>query len=631
MTDATLAEYEQTESTIEKRGLPVICPIVGVGASAGGLEALTAMFDDVEADIGMSFVVVLHLDPHHESMMAELIDRKTKLSVRQVRDGDTVRPNYVHIIPPGHGLRIERNKLRLSEFSEPRGVRRPIDDFFVSLAEDQGRNAAGVILSGTGSDGSIGLRSIKESGGLCIAQSPGTARYDGMPTSAAGTGLVDELLPPQEIVAKIRRFFDNQQSPAIEPDAAMAAGYVEDICAYVNEMLGHDFSGYKRTTLQRRIERRMQITGALEGATYLDRIRNDSNECEALFRDLLINVTNFFRDPELFDVVRKRAIDVLVGGSSGSDPIRVWVPGCSSGEEAFTLAILFADAAAQLGHQQPVQIFATDIDNQMLAVAREGRYPISAMADIPERYRDKYLSFTDNHIKLSAAIRDMVRFSPHSIIRDPAFSRLDLISCRNLLIYFGAEIQSAIVPLMHYALKPGGFLFLGPSEGVNRREDLFSTIDQKARLYRRRDTPVSYPIELPSRPSHRPERPKAPSNRWENGAGVSLVNPNPGSLRLLEHYVPPSVIVDSDGVIVDSRGRLAKYLEMRPGLSANDILTLGENWPTRSARAITARIVQARIACRQARREGHLGIRDPGHYRCCGSFVRWHNARRFCR
>ena len=573
-------------------------PVVGVGASAGGLEALTTMFERVPRDIGIAFIVVQHLDPDHESMMAELVGRRTSLQVRQVRPGDRVAAGCVHVIPPGFALQIRAGELILTDFSEPRGVRRPIDDFFVSLAQDQQNSSACVILSGTGSDGAFGLRAIKERGGVCVAQSPETAKYDGMPMAAVGTGLVDFVVAAEEIVGRLKAFFDHRLAPgALVEGAAQTADHIDDVCFQLRETLGHDFGGYKRSTVVRRIERRMQILGVADPAEYVKRIRGDENECQALFRDMLINVTNFFRDPDLFEVLAKRAIEPLVAASVKTDPIRVWIPGCSSGEEAYTIAMLFREAAEAAESTPIVQIFATDIDEQMLSIAREGRYPANAIVDIPERLRLKYLSFADSQFIVAPAIRDMVRFSAHSLIRDPPFSRLDLISCRNLLIYMGEAIQSALIPLMHYSLRAGGFLFLGPSEGVSRRDDLFAAVDQKARVYRRRDVAASYPIQLPSRGRVEQRAPRlAPVQERPNDEFP--IYANVASRRILESYAPPSLLVDSEGVILEAHGRLAKYFEFHGGRRQEDIVTAARRGLRETLapllRAVTER--RARIA-----------------------------------
>ncbi len=532
-------------------------PIVGIGASAGGLEALREMLAPATLPTGLAFVVVQHLDPNHESMLAQLLDRNTVLEVLQSAGGERIVPDTVYIIPPGRGLAIRGGVLELTDFEQPRGLRRPIDDFFVSLAGDQQSNAACVILSGTGADGTTGLRAIKENGGVCVAQQPESARYDGMPLSAVGTGMTDFVKPPGEILHCLQAFFQRRGSDPVEPEANVVADHVDEMCRVLRNAIGHDFSGYKRSTLVRRVERRMHVLGIDTGRAYLARIRSDAKECEALFRDLLINVTRFFRDADAFEVLRTRVIEPLMADRASDEDIRIWVPGCSSGEEAYTIAMLFADAARKAGSPLAVQIFATDIDEQMLSIAREGSYPAAAMADVPPHLRERYTVPHAERFTISAPIRDMIRFSSHSLVKDPPFSRIDLVSCRNLLIYFDDRLQQAVLPLFHYALRPGGFLFLGPSESVGRFEHLFLAVDQQARLFERGPGAPNYPIDLPG--SQR--QPVSRRERDNRGDTTSLGSEALATRRMVERYAPPSLIVDQDGGIISAYGKLSRYFE----------------------------------------------------------------------
>lgn len=534
-------------------------PIIGVGASAGGLEALRQTFSAISQPTGMAFVVVQHLDPNHESMMAELVERHSQLPVHQIAGGEQVLADHIYVIPPGFGLAIDKGRLKLTEFSDPRGMRRPIDDFFDSLAQDQKSLSACVILSGTGADGSRGLRAIKELGGICAVQDPQTARYDGMPLSAVGTGLVDFVLQPEEIVATLNSYFDRKLFDGVDPAEALAvADHVDDVCRVIKESHGHDFSGYKRTTLNRRIARRMQVLGIEEGTEYLAKIRNDSQECSALFRDLLINVTRFFRDPEAFDSFNESVVLPLVRQADAAEELRIWVPGCSSGEEAYSMAMLFAEAMRVERRRLSVQIFASDIDEQMLKIAREGAYPVIGLADIPEHLRMHYTIGHGNTFTVTPGIRDMVRFSAHNLIKDPPFSRMDVISCRNLLIYFDDRLQQTVMPLFHYALKPGGHLLLGTSETIGRHEDLFEPIDQLNRLFRRTKGSPRYPLPLPSvnlgkRRAPSVSSPPAPDqSNWLEGDALH---------KLTQNYGPAGLLVDREGTIVASWGQIGRYFE----------------------------------------------------------------------
>ncbi|WP_245824485.1 CheR family methyltransferase [Sphingomonas azotifigens] len=516
------------------------------------------MLAPARAPTGMAFVIVQHLDPNHESMLAQLLDRQTNLEVLQCEGGEAIEADKVYIIPPGHGLAIRGGRLELTEFAQPRGLRRPIDDFFLSLAADQQGNAACVILSGTGADGTIGLRAVKEHGGMCLVQTPESARYDGMPLSAVGTGLVDFVKPPAEMLDCLHAFFHRGGDAAQEEEASLVADHVDELCRVLRNAIGHDFSGYKRTTLIRRIERRMHVLGIASGRAYLARAKTDSDECEALFRDLLINVTRFFRDADLFERLRSEVIEPLVRGWNGDEDIRIWVPGCSSGEEAYSIAMLFAEAARKLG-QSPngVQIFATDIDEQMLQIARNGIYPASALVDLPPAMRERYTLPHAERFTIAPQIRDMIRFSNHSLVKDPPFSRIDLVSCRNLLIYFDDRLQQSVMPLLHYAIRPEGYLFLGPSESIGRFDHLFPAIDHYARIFQRSPGAPNYPIDLPG--NGRARSPRDGAHRRDSGRTTG--EETAAVRRLVDRYAPASLVLDQEGVILAAYGRLGRYFD----------------------------------------------------------------------
>ena len=537
-----------------------IPPVVGIGASAGGLEAIREFFSGFGSDSDLAFVVIQHLDPNHESLMAELMERYTPMEVRQAAGGETLEANHVYVIPPGHGLAVSGGVLNLTEFTDPRGLRRPIDDFFESLAQDRGPEAACVILSGTGADGSRGLRAIKEQGGLCVAQDPETARYDGMPTSAIGTGLVDVVGEARHLVAHLRRFFERTgHGPVASGEGPAITDSIDDVCDAVRDGIGHDFSGYKRSTLGRRIARRMQVLGIDDAAAYAARVRADGDERAALFQDLLINVTRFFRDPAEFEVLDATAIDALVRRARDGEEIRAWVPGCSSGEEAYTLAILFAEAMRRHGVRPFVQIFATDIDDRMLAIARKAEYPLAALHDIPAEFRDRYTIAGAGLFALAPAIRDMVRFSSHSLVKDPPFAKIALLSCRNLLIYLDDDLQRRVMPLFHFALRERGWLFLGSSETIGRFEDLFETVDQRSRIFRRRSVATRYSLQIPGRGRWTPRLPIGsadPGRRpQESPTEIKALR------RLAEAFAPVSLLVDEDGTLLDRWGRVGRYLD----------------------------------------------------------------------
>ncbi|MHA7874218.1 chemotaxis protein CheB [Roseivivax sp.] len=554
------ATEEESEAEAQER----LC-IVGIGASAGGLEAIREMLTQASAESNLAYVVVQHLDPNHESLLAELLGRHTELEVTQVSGGETIEAGHVYIIPPAHGLSVKNGVLHLTEFSQPRGLRRPIDDFFESLALDQGRFAACVILSGTGADGSAGLRAIKEHGGLCIVQSPDTAKYDGMPTSAQATGLVDFVRAPDQIIEAVLQFYAHSLVDKIDERLARTVEQsISDICAVVRSYVGHDFSGYKQSTLVRRVQRRIQVLDLGDASEYLEHIRAEPEECEILFRELLINVTRFFRDPEHFEVLRKRSVHPLVRDARDDDEIRIWVPGCSSGEEAYSIAMMFAHEVRLQRRSVNIQIFATDIDEQMLRLARDAVYPQAALGDIPEEMRDLYTVARDGKFQVAGKIRDMIRFSVHSIVRDPPFSAIDLLSCRNLLIYFGDQLQTAVLPIFHYSLKPGAKLFLGPSESIGRYDHMFQPVDQSARVFQRLEGSPKYPLQLRGQTrsegsqTRRPARDREASTRleWNDSGAVD---------RILGQFAPATLQVSQKGEILKSTGRLGKYLDFTPG------------------------------------------------------------------
>src|ERR1041385_507600 len=474
----------------EARGFP----IVGIGASAGGLAAFEAFFSGMPADSdpGMAFVLVQHLAPDHKSILSELIKRYTRMEVFEVADGMAVKPNCAYIIPPNRDMAFLNGALQLLEPAAPRGHRLPIDFFFQSLAQDQRERAIGIVLSGTGSDGTQGVRAIKGEGGMAMAQNPKSTEYDGMPTSAIATGLVDYVLPaaemPAQLIAYIAHAF-GKASPPVSPPAPRSEDALKKIFLLLRVQTGHDFSQYKQSTIARRIERRMAVHQIERLDEYVRYLQQTPADVEALFRDLLIGVTSFFRDPEAFRAFQEQAIPRLFAGKQKGASIRVWVPGCSTGEEAYSLAMLLQECMEELKQNLKLQVFATDIDRRAIDCARTGIYPSSIAGDIsPERIARFFSQEPDGSVyHIQKGIRDSVIFSEQDVIKPPPFSKLDLISCRNLLIYMGEELQKKLIPLFHYALNPGGMLFLGTSETVGEFVDLFTTLDRKSKLYQRRE------------------------------------------------------------------------------------------------------------------------------------------------
>ena len=548
-------------------------PIVGIGASAGGLAAFEAFFSGMPADTdpGMAFVLVQHLAPDHKSILTDLIRRYTRMEVFEVEDGMVVQPNCAYIIPPNRDMAFLNGSLQLLEPAAPRGQRLPIDFFFRSLAQDQRERAICVILSGTGSDGTLGIRAIKGEGGMAMAQNPASSEYDGMPRSAIATGLVDYELPPAEMPAQIISYVAHAFGRPLRPGTLpqpRTENMMKKIFIMLRAQTGHDFSQYKPTTIHRRIERRMAVQQIETMDKYVKYLQQTPAEVEALFRDLLIGVTNFFRDPEAFTALEEQVIPKLFAGKPANAVIRVWVPGCSTGEEAYSFAIMLAEYQEAMKHNFNVQIFATDIDSNAIATARAGIYPASIATDIsPERLGRFFLTEPGGSaFRIHKGIRDMLVFSEQSVIKDPPFSKIDLISCRNLLIYLGGDLQKTLIPLFHYALNPGGFLFLGTSETVGEFGDLFATLDRKLKIYQRRDdihgkqrtavgrvlSPMTVMVaELPRTAGKTAFPVKLPMRELTE--------------RALLQVAPAGALVNGQGNIIYLHGRTALYLEPAQG------------------------------------------------------------------
>ncbi|MBF0529923.1 MAG: PAS domain-containing protein [Deltaproteobacteria bacterium] len=556
-------------------------PIVGIGASAGGLAAFEAFFSAMPADTesGMAFVLVQHLAPDHKSILSDLIKRYTQMRVFEVEDGMKAEPNCAYIIPPNRDMAFLNGTLQLLEPSAPRGMRLPIDFFFRSLALDQRERAICIVLSGTGSDGTLGVRAIKGEGGMVMAQVPESTMYDGMPRSAIATGLVDYVLPPAEmpahLIAYVARAFGKTPLPAY-PATLLFESALKKVFVLLRAQTSHDFSQYKQNTIIRRVERRMAVHQIERVDGYVRYLQQTPIEVEALFRDLLIGVTNFFRDPEAFEALQKQVIQRLFSGKPAGALVRVWVPGCSTGEEAYSIAILIQEHLEELKQSYRVQVFATDVDNKAIDQARAGVYPVSIAADIsPERLARFFTQESDGcAYRIHKGIRDMLVFSEQDVIKDPPFSKLDLISCRNLLIYMGGELQKKIIPLFHYALNPGGWLFLGTSETVGDFVDLFATLDRKSKVYQRKeDLQGAY---------HPTGKFLSPLLQEEAMPRVYKKVSAQGKLQLremteqglLQKYSPVGVLITERGHILYIHGRSGRYLEPAPGEAGLNILKM---------------------------------------------------------
>ena len=541
-------------------------PIVGMGASAGGLEALEQFLGHVPAGCGMAFVIIQHLDPTHKGIMPQLLQRATDMKVVQVKDRMTVRPDCVYVIPPNKDMSILHGVLHLLEPVTARGLRLPIDFFFRSLAQDQQEHSVGVILSGMGSDGTLGLRAIKEKAGVVLVQEPATAKFDSMPRSAVDAGLADIVAPVEELPGKIMAYL--QRTPLIaRKDVVMedkTRSALEKAVILLRAHTGQDFTLYKRNTLYRRIERRMGIHQITRMSAYVRYLQENSQELDLLFKELLIGVTNFFRDPAAWEELRKNILPALAASRPDGQALRAWVPGCSTGEEAYSLAMAFTEAMEKLKPRKKIalQIFATDLDKDAIDKARQGIYPENICADVSAEQLRRFFKREDRGYRVTNEIREMVIFAPQSLIMDPPFTKLDILSCRNLLIYLTPEVQKKLMPLFHYSLAPGGILLLGSAETVGTFTDLFTPVDNKLRIFRRtesvlRTEPISFPSSFSAGPANGAEERPAPK------PAASLQSQ--ADQLVLQHYAPPTVLVNDKGDIFYISGHTGKYLEPAAG------------------------------------------------------------------
>ncbi|MDP2138454.1 MAG: chemotaxis protein CheB [Candidatus Didemnitutus sp.] len=541
-------------------------PIVGIGASAGGLEALEQFFAHVPPKTGMAFVIVQHLDPTHECIMPELLQRSTAMKVVQVVDRTTVRPDSVYVIPPNKDMSILHGVLHLLEPVAPRGLRLPIDFFFRSLAADERDHSIGIILSGMGSDGTLGLRAIKGKAGVVLVQDPASAKFNGMPRSAIEAGVADIVGRAEELPGKLISFL--QHAP-IAPESGVkleekAQSALEKIAILLRAHTGHDFSRYKKNTVHRRVERRMGLHQIPKLATYVRYLQENPQELDLLFKELLIGVTSFFRDPAAWEHLVTTALPSLLGRSPDRKAFRAWVAGCSSGEEAYSLAMAFKEVVEKIAPRKDLtlQVFATDLDRDAIDRARQGCFPFNIAADVSAERLERFFVKEDDGYRVTKEIREMVIFAQQNLIMDPPFTKLDLLCCRNLLIYLEPEPQKSLIPLFHYSLRAGGLLFLGSAEAIGTFGHLFKALDGKSRIFCR-TMPVAglENVDFPS--SFLPGRVVAPEE---------LPVPKPGASfqaiaeqLLLQRYSPAAVLANDRGDILFISGRTGRYLEPAAG------------------------------------------------------------------
>lgn len=546
--------------------------VVGIGTSAGGVQALQKFFEAMPADLGVAFVVVLHLSPDMASDLAPILSARTRLPVTQIQKTARLEPNHVYIIPPNRRLLVMDNEISAVQFEEARGSRAPIDLFFRSLAEQHGDGVA-IILTGAGSDGAMGVRAVKEAGGVIIVQDPVEAEYPSMPRSAIATGAADLVLPLSEIVERLPELIRSKESLTSRQLQHSDEDHLLRILGHLRVRTGHDFSKYKRSTIIRRIARRTQVARLETLEEYYTYLKENVEEVQALFGDLLISVTTFFRDPHSFEKLAQVVLPHLFEGKEPTDVIRVWVPGCATGEEAYSVAILLLEEAARHELRPEIQIFASDLDAGALAIAREGRYPVAIAADISEERLRRFFSAGGDHYRVKRELRDVLLFASHSLLKDPPFTRLDLISCRNLLIYLDRDLQQQVCNAFHYALNPNGFLFLGSSESADNPPGLFRPLDREARIFvstgKRHDKPPIVPglFASPRTPEHVHAVARASFPSASQGAfGLHR--------QLLEKLAPPSILIDEGHRILHLSETAGRYLQPSGGPLTSDAAEL---------------------------------------------------------
>lgn len=550
-------------------------PVVGIGSSAGGLEALVDFFSHLPAACDIAFVVIMHLDPHHTSILPELLQRETDIKVFSITDGMTLQNNSIYVAPPNKDVAIIENTFQLMSPVKTGGIRLPIDFFFQSLAAERRHKAASIILSGTGNDGTLGIGTIKAEGGLVMVQEEASAKYSGMPRSAINTGLADIVLPPGRMPEKLVQYFqhpihlDAEDHPIDSHDDVL-----RKIWVLLRARTGYDFSSYKKSALLRRIERRMNIQHLQDVSQYIRFLRENSVELDKLFHDFLIGVTSFFRDAEAFELLRNKILPERLANFPADQAFRAWIPGCSTGEEAYSVAIIFRETLAALRRDIPLQIFGTDLDPMAIDKARDGLFPNSIAKDISPQRLQRFFIKEDAWYQVRKELRETIVFSQQNILQDPPFSKIDMLCCRNLLIYLSTEAQKRLLPLFHFSLKPKGLLFMGTSETVGTFSDLFAPVSKKWKIYQKRDIAVSegprvyFPTTITDKPFTISPAP---------ATDVMKQSPNFAELThktLMENFSPPCAIINSKGDIFYIYGRTGKLLEPATGQPRMNILDM---------------------------------------------------------
>lgn len=592
-----------------------IFPIVGIGASAGGLNAYSKFLKALPIDTGMSFVLVQHLDPKHASMLPELLGRATLMPVIEIKDGMRVEPNSVYVMPPNHSLAILHGILHLMPRPDALGKHLPIDDFLRTLADDMQGNAIGVILSGTASDGTFGLRAIKAEGGITFAQSEASCEYDGMPHSAIAAGHVDFILTPEEIARELSRiakhpYVLHELRLPKDEEGPLAGDSLNKIFVLLRSRTGNDFTYYKHATIRRRIKRRMVLNQIEQMEDYVKYLQQQPKEVDALFQDILINVTSFFRDPETFEALKGEVFPHLVQGPAKDQSLRIWIPGCSTGEEVYSIAIaLFEFLGENISHTR-VQIFASDIDNKAVDRARSGHYPESIRDDVSAGRLNRYFVKTSEGYQICKSIRDICVFAVQNVVKDPPFSRIDLVSCRNLMIYLGAVLQKKVLHTFHYALRPGGFLMLGTSETIGSYADLFALVDKKNKIYLKKSVATRLAYDFSATQNISPITSVEPVETDRQTSALNLQHE--AENMILANYGPPGVIINQEMQILNFRGQTGPYIEPAAGSASLNLLKMARQDLVVALRSVVHEAIKEQ---HQARKDG-VRIQQPdGAYR----------------
>ena len=533
--------------------------VIGVGASAGGLEALSAFFRSLPEKPNAAFIVAQHLAPHAKSMMVELIGRQTKMKVVSVSDHLTIEPGLICIVPPNFDVTTKDGELRLTIAGNETRPKPSVDAFFQSIAKVYGRRSVGIILSGTGSDGSEGIRAIKENGGVTIVQDSESAKYDGMPKSAFETGLVDAVLPPEQIAEQLFSILQNREAEIRPTIKVTHDSEFENILQYLKKEIGTDFTQYKISTVQRRIEKRLSALKIENLADYFRYLQHNSSELGLLAQNMLVSVTSFFRDPDAFNSLQK-CVEDIISKKTNDDEIRIWIAGCATGEEPYSFAILISEICERMSRRPITKIFATDLDHEALVYARNGVYTVEELQGLPPEFLDKYFDRKDKGYEVRKTIKEMIVFARQDLIQNPPFVKLDLISCRNVLIYFETSLQNRVFEIFHYALKPYGTLFLGKSE--NALPSLFETIDRKEKIFKRLNTVSQSGYYPASKYKMTPGSLLPPIKRKsEHSKSISEV----ASMQLLKMNQIAGVVVDSESSVIHFVGDISEYIGFPTG------------------------------------------------------------------